>query len=62
MSRPFLLEFRSSNIFILFTVSFAVFTDLFLYAVIVPVLPYSLESRAHIDESKGAYYTADSFQ
>jgi hypothetical protein len=52
MSRPLFLELRSSNVFILTVVSFAVFTDIFLYAVIVPFIPFSLGFRAHVPEDK----------
>ncbi|KAE8314639.1 major facilitator superfamily domain-containing protein [Aspergillus transmontanensis] len=38
-------SFRSSEGFIVFTVAAAVFTDLILYAAVVPVLPYSLHER-----------------
>jgi MFS family permease len=48
---PYLLKIRSSKAFILTTVCVAVFTDLFLYGVIVPVLPFALSTRAGIDHS-----------
>jgi len=47
---PILLKFRSSKIFIILTVATAVFTDIFLYGIIVPVLPYSLRARVGIRE------------
>ncbi|KIW08795.1 uncharacterized protein PV09_00729 [Verruconis gallopava] len=50
--RPWLLHYRSSKWFILLTVTFAVFTDIFLYAVIVPVIPFALKSRAGIAGSQ----------
>lgn len=43
--RPILLEYRSSKTFIIITVSTAVFTDIFVYALIVPVVPFALTSR-----------------
>ncbi|KAK9465167.1 major facilitator superfamily domain-containing protein [Lipomyces arxii] len=43
--RPLLLEKRASSVMIMTTVSFAVFTDVFLYGIIVPVVPYALASR-----------------
>lgn len=43
--RPILFRVRSAEWFILLTVCWAVFTDVFLYAVIVPVIPFALESR-----------------
>lgn len=48
--RPWLLEFRSSTSFITATVCTAIFTDIFLYAVIVPVFPFSLVERIGIAE------------
>lgn len=48
--RPWLLEFRSSTWFITATVCTAVFTDIFLYAVIVPVFPFSLVRRIGVAE------------
>ena len=46
---PVLLEFRSSKTFILVTVTTAIFTDIFLYGIVVPVLPFSLTTRVAID-------------
>ncbi|KAF7892198.1 uncharacterized protein EAF01_010278 [Botrytis porri] len=48
---PRLLKFRSSKIFILSTICVAVFTDIFLYGIIVPVVPFSLTKRAGVHES-----------
>ena len=39
------LQWRSNTFFILSTVAVGLFTDLFLYGLIVPVLPYMLEDR-----------------
>jgi len=49
---PWGLRWRSSTWFIVLTVAVGIFTDLFLYAVIVPVLPFVLTDRIHIPESK----------
>lgn len=49
-SRPALLRFRSSKTFILATVCIAIFTDILLYGIIVPVMPYALTSRVGIPE------------
>lgn len=49
--RPWLLEIRSSTWFITSTVCTAVFTDIFLYAVIVPVFPFSLVDRIGVAEA-----------
>lgn len=45
---PAFLEFRSNRYFICFTVAAAVFTDVFLYGVVVPVLPFALTSRSNV--------------
>ncbi|KAI4173166.1 MAG: hypothetical protein LQ343_003093 [Gyalolechia ehrenbergii] len=49
---PWLLDFRSSNGFILATVCVAIFTDAFLYGVVVPVLPFSLRERSGVPEDQ----------
>ncbi|KKK18739.1 hypothetical protein P175DRAFT_0438021 [Aspergillus ochraceoroseus IBT 24754] len=52
---PWLLKGRSSVSFITFVASFAVFTDSFLYGLIVPVIPSALNERLHVsanDEQK----------
>jgi len=46
---PILLPFRSSTTFIIITVSTAVFTDIFVYGIVVPVLPFALTSRSNIN-------------
>lgn len=48
---PYFLKIRSSNLFIISTICVAVFTDIFLYGIIVPVVPFSLSSRAGVPES-----------
>ena len=45
---PPYLKYRSSNAFIITTICFASFTDLFLYGIIVPVIPFALLNRVHI--------------
>lgn len=47
---PYLLSLRSSKLFILTTICIAIFTDIFLYGVVVPVLPFALSIRAGIVE------------
>ncbi|KAH8687681.1 MFS transporter-like protein [Tricladium varicosporioides] len=47
---PHFLHIRSSKFFILFTICVAVFTDIFLYGIIVPVIPFALSSRAGVQE------------
>lgn len=48
---PYLLRIRSSKLFILTTICIAVFTDIFLYGIIVPVIPFALSARAGVAES-----------
>lgn len=48
---PVLLQIRSSKAFIIATVATAIFTDIILYAIIVPVLPFALTQRAHVETS-----------
>lgn len=42
---PWGLRWRSSTLFILSTVGVGLFTDLFLYCLIVPILPFILQDR-----------------
>lgn len=49
---PILLKFRSSKTFIISTVATAIFTDLFVYGIVVPVLPFALVERADINPNK----------
>lgn len=52
---PPFLAIRSSKIFILLTVALSIFTDLFLYGVIVPVVPFALQGRAGVSASQSMY-------
>ncbi|KAL3474836.1 major facilitator superfamily domain-containing protein [Aspergillus californicus] len=45
---PWLLKFRSSTVFIIATVWISSFTDYFLYAMVVPILPTALSERANV--------------
>ncbi|KAM3425125.1 hypothetical protein BST61_g7088 [Cercospora zeina] len=47
---PMFLRFRSSKTFIIVVVASAVFTDVFAYAIVVPVFPFALTERANIAE------------
>ncbi|KAM3155412.1 hypothetical protein ABEW05_004041 [Botrytis cinerea] len=49
---------RSSKAFIIAAVSVAIFTDTFLYGVIVPVLPFALTERASIAADKVQFWTS----
>lgn len=53
-----IVHFRSSSAFMTFVVAYAVFTEQFLFAVIVPVAPFSLAQRAHIPDSGTQYWVA----
>ncbi|KAH7088920.1 major facilitator superfamily domain-containing protein [Paraphoma chrysanthemicola] len=46
------LKWRASTYFIVFTVGMGAFTDLFLYGLIVPVLPYMLKDRVNLPDSE----------
>ena len=52
LSPPFGLRWRSSTPFILLTVAIGLFTDLFLYGLVVPILPFILTSRLHVPSSQ----------
>ncbi|KAI9888511.1 MAG: hypothetical protein M1814_006873 [Vezdaea aestivalis] len=49
---PVLFDLRSSSRFIVFCISTAVFTDTFLYGLVIPIFPYSLSGRAGIPEDQ----------
>ena len=51
-SPPWGLKWRSSNLFIVSTVGIGLFTDLFLYGIVVPILPYMLVDRVHIPQDQ----------
>ncbi|KAI9055526.1 hypothetical protein LZ554_000474 [Drepanopeziza brunnea f. sp. 'monogermtubi'] len=55
---PYLLQVRSSKTFILATICIAVFTDIFLYGIVVPVIPFALASRAHVPPSSVQSYVS----
>lgn len=57
-SPPYLLSLRSSKTFILVTICIAVFTDVFLYGIIVPVIPFALASRASVPQSSVQSYVS----
>ena len=46
------LTWRSNTIFILATITMGLFSDMFLYGLIVPVLPFMLESRVGVPEEQ----------
>ncbi|KAF1839417.1 MFS general substrate transporter [Decorospora gaudefroyi] len=51
-SPPRGLKWRSHPLFIVFTVGMGAFVDLFLYGLIVPVLPFLLKDRINIPDSQ----------
>ncbi|KAE8333893.1 major facilitator superfamily domain-containing protein [Aspergillus sergii] len=55
---PVFLEWRSSKFFIIFVVVFAVFTDILLYGLIVPVTPTALHERVGLSEDNEQSWTS----
>ncbi|KAI0880268.1 MFS general substrate transporter [Annulohypoxylon maeteangense] len=55
---PAFLAFRSSKSLILLTVALAIFTDIFYYALIVPVVPFSLTIQVGIPQDKVQHWTS----
>lgn len=49
---PWGLTWRSRTSFVVATVALGLFTDLFLWGLPVPLLPYILQDRFHLPESK----------
>ena len=58
MSRPVGLAWRSHTAFILTTIGIVLFSDLFLLAVVVPILPFLLEQRANVSPSQVQSYVS----
>lgn len=52
------LKWRSNTVFILTTIGIGLFTDLFLYSLIVPVLPFMLEDRAGVPPDETQSYVS----
>ncbi|KAI0444682.1 major facilitator superfamily domain-containing protein [Xylaria telfairii] len=57
-SPPWALSWRSNSLFIIATVAVGLFTDLFLYGLVVPVLPFMLQSRLSIPENETQSYVS----
>ncbi|KAI1748017.1 MFS transporter-like protein [Xylaria castorea] len=55
---PYLLPFRSSTTLIAITVNLAIFTDIFFYGLIVPVLPFALSDQVGVPEDKVQYWVS----
>ncbi|KAL4968355.1 MFS transporter [Aspergillus stella-maris] len=49
---PWKLEFRSSKAFVTWVVAIAVFTDVFIYGMIIPILPEVLRTRVSVPEDQ----------
>ena len=56
--RPRFVELRSSRWFVMFVVSFAAGTDVFLYGLIVPVTPTALKDRVGLSEDRIQAWTS----
>jgi hypothetical protein len=57
-SPPWGLRWRASTLFIVATVAVGLFTDLFLYGLIVPILPFMLRDRVGLPEEKVQSYVS----
>jgi MFS family permease len=57
-SPPWGLRWRASTLFIIATVAVGLFTDLFLYGLIVPILPFMLRDRVDLPEEKVQSYVS----
>jgi MFS family permease len=55
---PIGLKWRSNTLFIVSTVAIAIFTDLFLYNIVVPILPFILTDRLNVPYDKIQTYTS----
>ena len=58
LTKPIGLKWRSSTSFIIATVAMSLFTDLFLYGLVVPTLPFILEERMHVPSYQIQSYTS----
>ncbi|KAH6674853.1 MFS transporter-like protein [Halenospora varia] len=56
--QPFALGFRSSKTFTYWTIYVAIFTDTFLYSLIVPVIPFALAERAAVPAQDTQYHVS----
>ncbi|OBT60591.1 hypothetical protein VE03_10001 [Pseudogymnoascus sp. 23342-1-I1] len=55
---PHFLHIRSSKLFIILTLCAAVFSDMFLYGVIVPVVPFALTDRAGVPAEDAQHWVS----
>ncbi|KAL2864536.1 uncharacterized protein BJX67DRAFT_383787 [Aspergillus lucknowensis] len=59
---PWKIEFRSSKGFVTWVVAIAVFTDVFIYGMVIPILPEVLRTRISIPEDERTPLTASQTQ
>lgn len=57
-TKPAGLEWRSNTLFIVATVAIGLFTELFLYSLVVPVLPFMLQDRVGIPKEEVQSYVS----
>ena len=57
-AKPIGLAWRSSTLFIVSTVGIGLFTDLFLYGLVVPILPFILKDRTNVPPEQIQSYTS----
>lgn len=50
--KPYGLTWRSNTLFIVSTIGIGLFTDLFLYSLVVPVLPFMLEDKVGVPHDR----------
>ena len=55
---PIGLKWRANTVFIIATVAVGLFTDLFLYGLIVPILPFMLRDRLDLPQEKVQSYVS----
>ncbi|KAL8797023.1 MAG: hypothetical protein Q9195_000794 [Heterodermia aff. obscurata] len=55
---PPYLKYRSSKLFIILTICFASFTDIFLYGLIIPVVPFALLNRVGVPEGNVQHWVS----
>ncbi|KAL3468998.1 major facilitator superfamily domain-containing protein [Aspergillus californicus] len=54
---PWGYQWRSSQSFIITTATISLFSETFLFGFVVPILPYMLETRLHVDPSRTQTFT-----
>lgn len=54
---PWGYKWRSSQLFIITTATLSLFSECFIFGFVVPILPYMLETRLHLDPSRTQHFT-----